>query len=1376
VEFRILGPLEVVHDGRSVALGGTRERAVLALLLLSPNRIVSAERLAEDLWGDNPPERGMHSLRVFVSRLRKALREAGSDELVVTQAPGYLVHLDPADLDAARFERLVASARDQRRQGAHDQAAATLREALGLWRGPALADVADAPLARAEAARLEEIRQAALEERIEADLACGRHQELTAELDSLTRAHPLRERLWAQRMVALYRSDRQAEALRAYRDLRAILAEELGLEPNAALARLEGAILRHDLDLDWPAPETTGQLEVPQPSPPVSVPSPPPPAATDGLGEGPVTILFTDVEASTDLRTRRGDQVAQHLLRDHEEIVRSQVEAHAGREVKALGDGFMVAFTSARRALSCAIDIQRTLETRRSELPEVRVRIGLNTGELLREGDDLYGQSVHAAARIAAKAAGGEILVSEVVKQLAGTSPDLVFRDRGQYRLKGFPERFRLYEVPWRDEEDQSGHTLFAQRTPYVGRDAERSELVRLLDGALRGHGELVMIGGEPGVGKTRLTEEIGSEAKRRGMRVRVGRCYEMEGAPPYVPFVEIMEQMMAAAPSPAAFRELLGEDAPEVAKLLPHLRRVYPDIPSALELPAEQERRYLFNSVRTFLARAASARPAFVVFDDLHWADEPTLLLLEHLAERLPEMPVLVVGTYRDTEVTPGHPLARTFDALTRRSLARRISLRRLAQDGVAGMLLALSGQEPPKSLVDAVHAETEGNPFFVEEVFKHLVEEGRLLGPDGRFRPEVVIGELDVPESLRLVLGRRLEHLGEDGRRALAAAAVVGRAFTYELLEALGELPPDALLDALDEAERARLVAPLSDAPDEDRLLFSHELIRQTLLAGLSQPRRRRLHLLVADTLERLHAGTLDDEASEIAHHLTRAGPAGDRRKLLTYLTLAGRQAIRTAGYEDALRHFEQAVAMAELAEPAERPQLFADRALARRSLGRYEDALPDWEGAFHRYEELGDPEAAARMCFEESFELWWLNRDGEALVWAERGLAALGDRETPQRAEMLGWTGVAGAWVSPYEHGAEMIDEALALAERLGDKRLVGYSLVNRALHRFAFGLQREVLEAGQEGTRLLRAEGDLWEVATLLAFMELAAVELGRMRLASELGEEVERLATRLGHSFALNVCHEPARSARQLAADPDLAELEAFARHHLAVAGAIGFRHMSGALLAHAAFLRGDWDEALRLAEEAVRHSPEHHSTSGMDWGCYLRVLAYCGRTGEVVAVLDGRRDDLPQAGRPNGYGPWYLPAAAIEALSVIGERDRAAGFYPLVREFMATTGVVLPCWTPYLIERIAGIGAAAGGQWEAAEQHFRNALRQAEELPFALEGAETHRFYARMLLDRNAAGDRDRARSLLKEAVPVYRRIGMPRHEEMTRALLTQAG
>ena len=1188
MEFRILGPVEVIHDGQPVAVGGSRERAVLALLLASPNRVVSAERLAEDLWAGEPPARAVRTLHVFVSRLRKALREAGGDGIVVTQAPGYAAHVPLESLDAARFEALVVAAREQSSSGAPDKAATTLREALALWRGPALADVADGPSTRAEAARLEEARLTATEERVDADLACGRHAELIAELDALTRAHPLRERLWSQRMLALYRSGRQVEALRAYRDLRRFLAEEVGLEPSPALAALETAILQQAPHLEWRDP---------------------------------------------------------------------------------------------------------------------------------------------------------------------GPAPSLV--------------------TPTATARPPTSGPMFAARTPYVGRENERAEFAGWLDQARKGNGSLVLIGGEPGVGKTRFTEEAGAEATSQGARVLVGRCYEIEGAPPYVPFVEMLEEALAAAPSPAAFRAFLGDDAPEVAKLLPLLRRLFTDIPPPLELPPEQERHFLFNSLRDVLSRAATERTLFLVFEDLHWADEGTLLLLEHWAEHVPRLAVLAVGTYRDTEVTPDHRLARSLEDLRRRSLARQMSLKRLPEEGVAGLLAALSGQEPPPSFVGAVHAETQGNPFFTEEVFKHLAEEGRLYDEDGRFRSEVNIGELEVPESLRLVLGRRLERLGENGRRALAAAAIVGRAFTYELLEALGELAAEPLLDALEEAERARLVTPLSDAPDEDRLLFSHELIRQTLLAGLSPPRRRRLHLLVADTLERLYATTLDEPASEIAHHLAQAGPAADRRRLLSFLTLAGRQAMRTAGYEDALRHFEQAVAMAQVAEPAEQPELFANRALALRSLGRFEAALPGWEEAVRRYETLGDAEAVARMCFEASRDLWWLNRDREAGVQAERGLAALGDRETPQRAEMLAWTGVAAAFVSPFERGAEMIDEALALAGRLGNKRIVGYGLLNRALHAWPFSLHREVIDAGQEAIRLLRAEGDLWDVATLLGVIEIAALELGRMRLSAELGEEVEPLATRLGHSFALSVLHEPTSALRQFASDPDLERLESAARRHLDTAGTIGFRHHSGALLSQAAFLRGDWNESLRWAEDAIDHSPENHATSGPDWGCYLRILAYLGQTGDVVAVLDGRQADLPQPDRPNFWGSWYLTAAAIEALAVLGERQRAAGFYPLIREFISTTGVVIQLFPNHLLERIAGIAAGADGQWGRAEEHFQGALRQAEEFPFELEGAETRRWFAHMLLDRNAAGDRDQARSLVEEAIPVYRRIGMPRHEELARRLLT---
>lgn len=221
------------------------------------------------------------------------------------------------------------------------------------------------------------------------------------------------------------------------------------------------------------------------------------------------------------------------------------------------------------------------------------------------------------------------------------------------------------------------------------------------------------MIGGEAGVGKTRLTQEISAQATLRGARTRVGRCYETEGAPPYVPFVEMLEQPLDSSPSPHAFRELLGEHAPEVARLLPRLRRLFPDLPPPLDLPAEQERRHLFNSVRDFLARAAAVAPVVLVFDDLHWADEPTLLLLEHLAERLTDLPVLAIGTYRDNEVDGRPALARTLDGLIRRNLMTRITLRRLPEDDVGDLLLALSGRRPPTSVVKLIHAQTDGNPF---------------------------------------------------------------------------------------------------------------------------------------------------------------------------------------------------------------------------------------------------------------------------------------------------------------------------------------------------------------------------------------------------------------------------------------------------------------------------------------------------------------------------------------------------------------------------------------------------------------------------------------------------------------------------------------
>lgn len=306
MELHILGSLQVIDDaGAEVPIGGGRERALLVLLALSANRIVSSGRLVEDLWGGHPPDDPVHALRVHVSRLRRALREAGLEGLVVTRPQGYLLAVDAAAVDLSRFEALVIEARRQTGGGDHAAAAATLRAALALWRGPPLIDAGEATFVRGEAGRLEELRLGAIEERIDADLACGRHAEIVAELDVLTRAHPFRERLWGLRMLALYRAGRPADALGAYREVRAVLDEELGLEPSPALAGLQGAILRHEPELDWsllsPPAAATGSIVTVSSNGPSQPIGPPATryAGSDGVniayqvvGDGPVDIVL----------------------------------------------------------------------------------------------------------------------------------------------------------------------------------------------------------------------------------------------------------------------------------------------------------------------------------------------------------------------------------------------------------------------------------------------------------------------------------------------------------------------------------------------------------------------------------------------------------------------------------------------------------------------------------------------------------------------------------------------------------------------------------------------------------------------------------------------------------------------------------------------------------------------------------------------------------------------------------------------------------------------------------------------------------------------------------------------------------------------------
>ena len=674
MEFRILGLVEAAHEGREIPLGGTRERALLARLLLAPNRVVARETLLEDFWGPSLPDGAAQALLVYVSRLRKALREHGDGQALTTRPPGYLLQVEPAALDAARFEVLLDRARVETAAGDSARAGATLREALVLWRGPALAGVGDAPFARGEAARLDEARLAALELRIEADLACGRHGELVGELAGLTRDHPLRERLWAQRMVALYRSGRQADALRTYQDLRLQLGEELGLEPGEELRRLETAVLRHDPALDWKPPGGTVV------APPESEPPPSP---------GVVSFLFTDLVGSTEILQQLGDDAADELRRIHFRTLRQVLARHGGQEVKSLGDGLMAAFSSPLAAVRCAVGIQKmVVEQAGGRANPMAVRVGLHAGEPISDEDDYFGTPVVIAQRLCSRARGGQILTSALLHGLVGNRGGFSFKLLGGLELKGLSEPVAACEVSWTTRPEvavplplplERDNTL-----ALVGRDQELTRLEAAWEAARAGRRRFVLLAGEPGIGKTRLAAEIARIAHGAGGIVLFGRSDEAMGVP-YQPVVEALGFYLSRARSP-----LFGRLAGELTRLSPEIAEREANLPEPLYSDPETERYRLFDAVAAWLGAVSAESPALLVVDDLHWATRPTLALLTHLARSGEPLRLLVVATYRDTALDVTVDLSDALADLLRQPGVDRLRLTGLDEDGVAAFMAA--------------------------------------------------------------------------------------------------------------------------------------------------------------------------------------------------------------------------------------------------------------------------------------------------------------------------------------------------------------------------------------------------------------------------------------------------------------------------------------------------------------------------------------------------------------------------------------------------------------------------------------------------------------------------------------------------------------
>jgi DNA-binding SARP family transcriptional activator len=964
LELRVLGPVEVVLDTVATRLGSPIQRTLLALLLMQPNEVVSTDRIVDVLWPDNPPE-ARRKLWFHVSKLRGFLQPGGAkdaDTILATRPTGYMLRIEADKLDAAQFERLTHSARSALADDPA-RAAELLRQALGLWRGEPFQDVLHEDAVSAEAARLNELRLAALEDRVEADLALGQAGELVPELQALVAEHPFREGLHAKLMLALYRGGRQADALEAYRQARRTLAEELGIEPSDGLRELHKRILEQD-------PLLAG-TRLPRAR-----------AAAPREERKVVTVFFADLLDSTARAEPLDPEDVRALLSPYYGRIRSELERFGGTVEKFIGNAVMALFgvpaaheDDPDRAVRAALAIRDWMIAQGDAL---HVRLAVATGEALvtlgvpasEREPTAVGEVVRTAAGLRDAAPVDGVLVDE--RTFRRTRDAIEYREAAPIAAEATSEPVSAWEAirPLA----RPGADLSRHRTPFLGRERELAALQERLAWAWSQRSpQLVTILGVPGIGKSRLVSELRQAAAgaTEPLTWRQGRSL------PYgdgVSFWALGEMVKAEAgvlesdPIQKVERKLgkavrrIVEDAAEARRIVTSLG---PLIGLGGEEPASADRGETFAAWRHFLEALADERLLVLVFEDLHWADDALLDFVDELLYRVSGVPLLVVATARPEllERRPGWAGGKP-SALT-------TSLPPLSQGDTTRLVAALLLEQTvvPTEANEALLARIGGNPLYAEQLCRILVEHGRLE---------------ELPETLHGIVAARLDALADVEKQLLQDAAVVGNVFWVGALEAVGGVArrdAEDLLRALVRREFVQRVRRSSVAGDTE-YAFRHELLREVAYGEIPRAGRAERHRRAAEWIDSM--GRPDDHAELLAHHYLAAldytGGTGDDVAILVEraaeaLRHGGLRAIRLSANERAVEHFSRAIALMErLPEGDERNRTEAELQLqlgvafvAVRGLG-----APDVERAYTRATELMMRSAPAAEQFQAHFGL--------------------------------------------------------------------------------------------------------------------------------------------------------------------------------------------------------------------------------------------------------------------------------------------------------------------------------------------------------------------------------------------------------------------
>jgi class 3 adenylate cyclase len=1085
------------------------------------------------------------------------------------------------------------------------------------------------------------------------------------------------------------------------------------------------------------------------------------------------TVLFSDMVGSTELRTRLGEEAADALRLTHDDLLRDAIVAQRGIVVKHTGDGVMATFSAAVDAAGAAVAIQQAVDAhnRRSDQARFDVRVGISVGDVTFDGDDCFGLPVIEAQRLEAAARGGQILCAELVRHLARGRGGYEFASVGDLELKGIPDPVPAVEVCW----EPIVQIAMPRETPLppvlagprgfdlAGRAAELETLVAAWKDSTEGRRKAVLISGEPGIGKTRLATEIALIAQRQGGLVLGGRCDE-ELELPFQPFAEALRFQVELDDAPVAW---FGALAGELTRLVPDFGEHVNDVGAPVRGDAESDRQRLFDAITAWLRATAASIPVLLVLDDLHWADRPTLLLLRHLIYETAHDAVCIVGTYRSTDLDRTHPLATMLGDLRRDGTVTRLAIDGLSADGVAELLERAGGHElAPEGveLANAVYRETGGNPFFVGEIVRHLVESGALVLRNGRWTSDFTLESVGLPEGVREVVGRRISHLDDETQKLLSLAAVIGHEFSLPVLAAVAGVDEDDALDRLDRVRATSLVSEIG----LDRYRFGHALVRATLLDELTTTRRVRTHRKIAETIEALHVDDLDAVVNELAYHYGEAA-AAEPGKAVQYAVRAGEGALASSAPDEAARWY--ALALEHLDADGDAISTHVDL-LTR--LGQAEYISGTGDARLHLREaarlarQAGLDEAMAgallvstRTSFDEAQE-----SDPEKIELLEDLLERI---DAPAlRARLMGALAVELIFVGDRERRGALLEEAREIAAESGDPlAIVDVSSCHfnaRPRSSWSADRFRRDAELGADALAASEKLDDSWWLCSMLlqnAFISLcrndgAALRAHTARLM-EIAEEgrnnvAVRMALLVNQMIATiegRLVEAEARSIEQFevwrkAGAPEAVTYRSV--EELAVRREQG--RVAERLPAYARYLEGRPSDASVVEAILAFGLAESGDLDGA--ATRLHDMTRVG----IASIPD-------EAGLPLAWAMWTEVAARVV------NREAAAALHEAIAICdglqCATGGIVLgPC------ARLLALLETLLDRPDDADRHFGESIAQSEQLGSPVWVARSCLDWAERCASR---GNRERARELVEQADVAMSSLVLPRLQDQRTAL-----